>query len=337
MAEDISTLIKKEDGYQDIYINGKCIHKGWRNCEDRWKKIKPYIAGSQVVMDVGSHYGYFSQKIAQEYDCVVWSVEGREQRAEIQRRVLEANKTENIALCQHQMKLEDFVHLARLSEGIDTIVMMSVVHYFPREHIAHILWLASKIAPRLIIEAPSPGESEVANSEMITGFKRFRGDIFERYLGLFYDKVAKIGEVPSPKDKKTKRFIFRAEMNKIKREKTLGSVGGELSRTHTIKWDKGWSIGKKEWIPGIGVWTTKYFNLIYPSYDYLIRGAAEKYRELMDKGIVPTDMRAWNCLMTPKGVEVIDYKEKVNIKNYDKIVGQYTVDQIEKEIKSMSK
>ena len=82
--------------------------QGWRDCEDRWKIISKGFQFKPLtnVLDLGSHYGYFSKKIAELDDRIfVLSVEGAKERAEIQRQMLAENKIENVYLCQKQIQL----------------------------------------------------------------------------------------------------------------------------------------------------------------------------------------------------------------------------------------
>jgi hypothetical protein len=307
--------IKKEGFYQTVDIKG-VEYKGCRDCDKRWQAIKPYVNKNSVVMDIGSNYGYFSHKIAKLHpDCLVWSIESDSKRAEIQKMVLTENDIKNIVLSEYELKLNDFVQLARGAEGIDTILALSVIHYFPPEDLPHIIWLMSMIAPNLIIEPPSVEESQVAEKDNVN-----KMGLIENYLNLFYESVDKIGESPSPKDKTIMRPIYRAENKSLFRKGVVGYIGGEMGRSHNISFNNGWKLDKKrKWQVGLNLVNLIHFNLIYPHRDRLIARAGERYFDILKTKFAPTDVRPWNCLVTPFDVEVIDYKERTGVyENWEK-------------------
>lgn len=82
--DELLKKIQEEGGYQDIIINGEKVADGWRECEERWNMIKDYIVPDYPVLDVGSHYGYFSARCAeQQEDRLVVSVEESYRGADI--------------------------------------------------------------------------------------------------------------------------------------------------------------------------------------------------------------------------------------------------------------
>lgn len=300
--------IKAEGGYQDIEIDGKVEFEGYRECSKRWDIIKNYIDRSGSVFDLGSHYGYFSIKSARELDCIVWSAEADEKRAKIQKMALEKNKLKNVALTQTKYDLNKLVSLMHVTEGFDTILAFSVLHYFKPEEISNVLWILSQLAPKLIVEIAVPDECEVANK----GWIETEADFVKR-LNALYDSVEKVGEIESAKDPNVKRPIYMAKNNKLFRTCLFGYLSDKnQGRKHCLAYFKGrWFVDdNKEWIKGFNLKTLNEFNLIWPDKHELVEKAADIYLDLINNsnGNV-TDINTRNVILTNSGVKVIDYKE----------------------------
>lgn len=307
MIEEIKKLAKEEGAYQDIEVNGSVISKGWRDCEERWEIIKPYIDKNSVVLDIGSHYGYFAKKMADTYeDNLIWSIEGDKRRAEIQRLMIEANGIKNIVLSEYNIGILDFLKLSRLTEGIDTIMMLSVIHYFDPEEIPYIIWLCSQIAPRLIIEIPVVEEVEVAEIENVDKLKNI-----ENYLNSCYENIIEIGKSTSPKNNNVKRTIFRAENKSLSKKGLIGFIGGEIGRTHSLNYKNSkWTLdSRKKFKTGLNLYNLMMFNVISPNVDKLKLRVAQRYFDVLKTKCVPTDISYRNSILTPFDVEVIDFKE----------------------------
>ena len=64
--------------YQDLWVKGKMIEKGTRECENRYNKIKEVLNRFNkhfTVLDIGACLGYFSFRIAEDFDCTVTMIE----------------------------------------------------------------------------------------------------------------------------------------------------------------------------------------------------------------------------------------------------------------------
>ena len=98
-TEKLIQLATDENGYQDIFKNGKKIFEGYRDCEERWSIINEYIHPNQVTVDLGSNYGYFAYKVAEKDPSnLVWSIESGDLRHEVHQLMLEVNNTKNVIL-----------------------------------------------------------------------------------------------------------------------------------------------------------------------------------------------------------------------------------------------
>lgn len=63
--------------YQDLWCKGEVVSKGVRGCEERWNIIRDFLAPNppKTVMDLGANLGYYSMRLAEEFDCQVVAIE----------------------------------------------------------------------------------------------------------------------------------------------------------------------------------------------------------------------------------------------------------------------
>ncbi|MFZ4099894.1 MAG: hypothetical protein ACOYKZ_06180 [Chlamydiia bacterium] len=67
--------------YQDIFVNGEVVKSGTQICDQRYQLIRPILDRYQrkfSVLDLGALEGYFSWRIATDYNSVVTMIEGGE-------------------------------------------------------------------------------------------------------------------------------------------------------------------------------------------------------------------------------------------------------------------
>lgn len=318
---NLAEMAKAEGAYQDIEVNGQTVSGGWRSCYDRWKIIKPHIKNQQTIMDIGSHYGYFSIKIASEFpDSLVWSIEETQKRGVIQKKALLENNLSNIILSKSSVNLLNMLKLQRTCESLDTILALSVVHYFPQEEIPEIIWCFSRLAQNLIIEFPVIEEDDVANRPLVGTLKP------EYLLGLMYDSVIKIGESPSPKHPKVMRPIYLAQNYKITRENCMSYWSSKSGGHHTVTYESlNWCIdGVKKKYNGLNLANLRHFNVTHPKPDRWFTEAASRYKSLAKetKGAI-TDIHPRNLIVSHNGIFPIDYQESVGKSVYNMPWGVY--------------
>lgn len=313
--DELVELARSEGAYQPILVDDEEVSPGWRECHDRWNVIRPYLDHGQTVMDIGSHYGYFTYQIAKEYDSFVWSIEAGDHRARIQQGMLAANKLPNVVLSKFNFTLAESELLLQTCFTADVILLLSVAHYFPPQELPEILDNLSQLAPVLIIEFPSKDEAEVAAKENVHAV-----DI-KQLLERSYDQVELIGNGMSPKHANVNRPIYRCSRDTIKRTGAKSYIGNESGRSHTVKYSPqlGWTIdGRARRFPGMTIENLRHFGIEYPGVDSTLQLAARRYDELIGKhrGAV-TDIHIRNVLLTDYGIELIDYTEGIGKTIYD--------------------
>lgn len=314
-------LAEAEGAYQDIIIDGRVVVKGYRDCSQRWKIIRPYLKNQQTVLDIGSHYGYFGMRIAKALpQAFVWSIEEESKRAEIQRMALIGNRVTNIVLSEASVSLLKLLKLQRTCEMLDTILAFSVIHYFPLEEIPEVIWALSRLAPNLIIEFPVATEDDVANKHLVDSLDP------EYLLGLIYASVRMIGETPSPKDPNVLRPVYLAQNYKITRENCMSYWSSASGGHHTVTYeDATWNLdGRPRTYNGLNLANLRHFDVTYPDPAQWIREAASRYYDLIQQnnGHV-TDIHPRNLIVGHSGVFPIDYSEYCGETIYDMSWSKY--------------
>jgi hypothetical protein len=64
--------------YQDVWVKGKLVERGERDCEPRYEAIKKVAARFKrpfTVLDIGANLAYYSVRLAEDFDCTVLAVE----------------------------------------------------------------------------------------------------------------------------------------------------------------------------------------------------------------------------------------------------------------------
>ena len=338
MKNKILELIKKYNGgYQPIEIKDEVINKGWRGCIDRWELIKPFIKEEDVVMDMGSHFGYFGLKIEKEIPkSLILSVEANHGAAEIQELVLKANESKNVYLINKLLGLNDLLRISRTTEAIDVILCLSMIYEFPKTEITNVLYLFSQIAPKLIIETcalnePYKGKENIASMD------------FNTILKNFYKKVELIGVSPSTQG--VNRPIYCCTNPEIVKKELMPYFGGEHGNSihkHSLEYkDNTWMLNNCLITPGLNADNLLMLNLTYPNKEELIHSCAQKWYSIKNLG--PTDISIKNNLVTSEGIKCIDYTELKGTNNvygqtdeeYNNKVMNYSIQEIEENITSV--
>jgi hypothetical protein len=125
--------IELTDQYQDIWCKGARMSRGYRNCEERYAAIETELAPAFApldraprILDVGSHLGYFSLRLAETFGAFCVAVEDY---ADI-RLVLDRNANPLVSLNARRIDTPEQV---RALGVFDAALALAVLHYMP-EH-----------------------------------------------------------------------------------------------------------------------------------------------------------------------------------------------------------
>lgn len=140
--------------YQDIWVRGSRESKGVRECESRYKMIadvanlfdRPF-----TVLDIGANLGYFSLRLAEDFDCTVLALEGH--YSSWLRNVLDKNGNERVIAVSRTASLEDLKTLADV-EHFDLTLALSVTHHVGASY-PEVLRQVRRMGMATILELPT--------------------------------------------------------------------------------------------------------------------------------------------------------------------------------------
>lgn len=292
-------LIEKlSELYQDVEINGEVVAEGKRHCLDRMAVIRPLIGQHDVILDVGSAQGYFTHRIAMENpDSLVVSFEVEEASCELQKEIYRREGIYNVVLCNHRLSAEDIVAWSRCVDAFDVVLLLSILHHFPKDSVRRVLDSARVLSPCVVVEVTDNGETEacggdakdeacrLVREEEIIGYSR--SHLGPRYTRKTYRLGGRLGKP-----------IIRGDLDAY-----LG-VSHEGRHKFNLEWSNWeWKLGGKRIIKGVNVHNLLQFNPVWPEKAWWKAQAVGAYSGLHFK----SDVRPWNLLMTPTGLKAIDH------------------------------
>lgn len=147
---DPKKLCDTYSGYQDVIIHNQIFRKGPQNCMDRYELIRPILDRYErkfSVLDIGAMEGYFSFRIAEDYDAICTMIEGGNDPSKktlywfAQEKLFSLcmlnNHLENVSLLAHKLTLPSLRKLNDL-EHFDVIISFLVLHYLAKVESGHI-------------------------------------------------------------------------------------------------------------------------------------------------------------------------------------------------------
>lgn len=292
--DNFLSVVKKEV-FQDILINGVTVKEGIKDCEIRYPSIKKILDNYKrpfTVLDIGASEGYFSIRIAAEYDCTCVMIEG--DNALLLPEICRLNKPlSNLIVLEKFITPKDLKELGEC-EHFDVVLAFNVIHQMKnawKETIDNLLTLGDNI----FIENPPPDCRTAANKEVLP--------LIDAYLA--QDKKGKvIGQVPrygrpglpSPDQKYSNVYLFEMNKNVLNKNK------------------------KNDWKKGINLWTFKNLNGVYPTKDIICQEI--KRLSTFSHG----DFLPWNMVIQGDNLELIDCDDN-NVPgymhNYEACLAQY--------------
>ena len=342
--------------YQPHWVKGEIVKEGLRGSEDRYKEISKFCNTYNrpfSVLDLGANFGYFSLRLAAEFDCHVTMIEKAKGITPQLQNLCVKNEANNVTLLKHNASIETLKALSKV-EKFDVILAMSVIHYF--EDANEAIKILRSMCDHLLIELPV--SEDAAHPDVVKKIivpddaillSRFRThidsvrpfylmssprteEIIEgwsgKYLGEFMKKES-IFKMYSNFDEK---YIIYANRLKSRGQKILrtkgkkhNSVEAKLARVLEKQAGRRLKFSYRDIIPGINLMT--YFNMggQYPTKQSILDDVSG-YDEPHG------DIRPWNIILTNDGAKIFDKKsqEFFNItKELDEYNLQKTIEWIE--------
>lgn len=154
----------KDWAYQDLWINEKILFKGCGpDCSSRYDAIKPILDQFDrpfSVLEIGANNGYFSLRIANDYDATCVMIDGTDRLKQI----CEANSSLNrIIYLQKMVTPKDLLKIAK-KEHFDVILCFHVLHHVDwKPFFSSLLTLGDHV----IIETPPIDDGFVSEKPQI--------------------------------------------------------------------------------------------------------------------------------------------------------------------------
>ncbi|MEJ2151780.1 MAG: class I SAM-dependent methyltransferase [Gemmatimonadota bacterium] len=121
-------MSKQDKVYQDVYLKGRVVRHGTRSSEERYQAVAQVLQRYQqpfTVLDIGANQGYFSFRIAHEFDAVCVMIEKQAALLENCRK----NESHRVVLLQHAISAPELMSLSQ-SEHFDVVLALNVIHHF---------------------------------------------------------------------------------------------------------------------------------------------------------------------------------------------------------------
>ncbi len=295
--------------YQDIWVNGVVQTKGIRDCAGRYKPILAHCQKYNrpfTVLDIGANLGYFSSRLASDFDCTSVMIEGAEvyQRA-LLKLVKQQECRENLILLGVGANLATLRELCKC-EHFDVVLAMRVVHHF-KENFHDVIDTIVSLGDFVFMELPTAGEDEVRAS---TRVKKELSDHSKALGNQTYNKVGEfsihVGSSLSP--------MYLIE-NSQPKQILSPFYGSPRNTQHQIestfenkKFFKKDSLKRgelvNEWVPGINLYTFHKLNGIFPDRKRIAR-KIKGYNLPTDSPL--TDITPWNFILNGCEIVLIDH------------------------------
>lgn len=116
--------------YQDLWLNGKLLKRGNRECASRYKVIHDFCLNNKPmnILDIGANMCYFGIRLIEDFDCFVVAFEF--DHFDMRMNHVKNNKTKKLMLLNRKLKLEDISILSSCC-SFDLVLAMSVLHHCP--------------------------------------------------------------------------------------------------------------------------------------------------------------------------------------------------------------
>ncbi|MGE4293554.1 MAG: hypothetical protein AB7E32_15260, partial [Desulfovibrio sp.] len=257
-------------------------------------------------LDIGTNLGFFSFRLAYEFDCSAVMVERKgvflDKLLEV---IARQDKRDHLTLLSGDLNLAILNQLGTC-EHFDVVLALRVVHHF-KEPYSQVINAMANLGDHLFLELPTKDEQDVCQRERITAEM---SDHEALLAHLPHEKIGEyaihVGDSMSPMDlvNKPKSALTRPFMGSTQErshqifsnftEKRIVKANDEAARGGTIK---------REWIPAINLFTYHMLQGVHPCrYDlaHRIENYAPPHPEV-------TDIRPWNFLLSGTQPVMIDY------------------------------
>lgn len=305
--------------YQDIIINNTVIDSGSRECASRYEPIKDLIQQYKrpiTVLDIGASEGYFSFRIAHDFNASCVMIEGN----------YPTNPTEKIAdkleeLCKKNTDLKNIIFLKTCitpqqlkilgeCEHFDVVLALNVIHHFGSQW-KQVTDAILDLGSHIIIETPPAEDKQSAGQENL--------ELIQKYLETKGGKIIGRFKRQTQSDVLDNMYLFSLSKKHLKRKHWNNSLPKSEWENYVITstfkektFYKKHTNQIKTWYPGINLLTFKILHGAYPEKDII-------FQELQKFKFDPhNDLKIWNIIIQGHNMVSIDGDDpKWNLPHYN--------------------
>ena len=308
--------ISSVDTYNDIRINGKTLSLGYRNSEKRYSEIFKFCKKFNrpiSVLDLGAAEGYFTFRLAEDFDGVFVAVESNPERKLLE--LCKKNNDPKVLLLNKQMNLKNLKNIKEV-QHFDIVLALNIIHHFD-EPFQDVLETLVSMSSFCFLEHPNSLENEsTKNSQRLDTEKL---DL-EKFKPILLNKnPSGLGNSLNKKLERNLWLLQNTQSKTIDRgwrgaskyteEFGPGNQISIKSNFDEINVDYGLRDEKRNWIQGIDLRTFLEYDGVYPTNEKIIN--------LIDnlKIEYAKDLGPHNLILNGERLFLIDQNDKLDAVN----------------------
>jgi len=308
--------ISSVDTYNDIRINGKTLSLGYRNSEKRYSEIFKFCKKFNrpiSVLDLGAAEGYFTFRLAEDFDGVFVAVESNPERKLLE--LCKKNNDHKVLLLNKQMNLKNLKNIKEV-QHFDIVLALNIIHHFD-EPFQDVLETLVSMSSFCFLEHPNSLENEsTKNSQRLDTEKL---DL-EKFKPILLNKnPSGLGNSLNKKLERNLWLLQNTQSKTIDRgwrgaskyteEFGPGNQISIKSNFNEINVDYGLRDEKRNWIHGIDLRTFLEYDGVYPTNEKIIN----LINNLTIKNA--KDLGPHNLILNGERLFLIDQNDKLDAVN----------------------
>ena len=308
--------VSSVDTYNDIRINGKTLSLGYRNSEKRYSEIFKFCKKFNrpiSVLDLGAAEGYFTFRLAEDFDGVFVAVESNSERKLLE--LCKKNNDPKILLLNKQMNLKNLKNIKEV-QHFDIVLALNIIHHFD-EPFQDILETLVSMSSFCFLEHPNSLENESTKNSQRLDTEKLN---LEKFKPILLNKnPSGLGDSLNKKLERNLWLLQNTQSKTIDRgwrgaskyteEFGPGNQISVKSNFDEINVDYGLRDEKRNWIQGIDLRTFLEYDGVYPTNEKIIN--------LIDNLKIKNakDLGPHNLILNGKRLFLIDQNDKLDAVN----------------------
>lgn len=307
--------------YNDVYIQGRVVRFGVRQCASRYEALLPLLRRFKrpfTMLDIGANSGYFSFRAASEFNCTAVAVDNYPLLPDYAAQ----NALSNVMVLHKTLSLNELQQLSAC-EHFDVVLALNVLHHFGEDAI-RAAWAVLAMGDHIIIETPPPDDVGACNHRDAVG-------LYDTLQMLEPELLAKTPSHVSF----ASRPLWHFACTKSQLERPFFDFPEETWDMDRLSITSDWDTktvhfadarGSRGWIPGINLHTFWRLNGVYPRRERVLQWVKDFPLPSEPHG----DIRPWNFIIDGQRLHLIDGRD--DKANFDDAEGkQETIRLLEQE------